>query len=47
MTPSLALCVNSGFSLIDLPRTDPIDDAQASLQAAVQWRFGPDTGSTR
>lgn len=33
-------------SLIDLPRTEPIDDPQAYLQAAVRWHFSPDTGST-
>jgi hypothetical protein len=43
MTTSLAFCANTGDSLIDLPQTEPNDDAQASLQAAVQWHFGPDT----
>ena len=33
------------FSLIDLPRTEPIDDPQAYLQAAVRWHFSPQTGS--
>jgi phenylacetate-coenzyme A ligase PaaK-like adenylate-forming protein len=33
------------FSLIDLPRIEPIDDPQAYLQAVLQWHFGPDTGS--
>jgi hypothetical protein len=42
MTTSLAFCANS-VSLIDLPRTKPIDDPQASRQATVQWHFGPDT----
>jgi hypothetical protein len=43
MTSSLAFCAHTGVSLIDLPRTEPNDDPQASLQAAVQWHFGPDT----
>ena len=33
------------FSLIDLPRIEPIDDPHAYLQAVLQWHFGPDTGS--
>ena len=33
------------FSLIDLPRIEPIDDPHAYLQAAVRWHFSPDTGS--
>src|SRR5258705_12560144 len=33
------------FSLIDLPRIEPIDDPQAYLQAVLQWHFGPNTGS--
>lgn len=33
------------LSLIDLARLDSIDDPQAYLQAAVQWHFGPDSGS--
>jgi hypothetical protein len=45
MTKSLAFCANTRVSRIDLPRTEPIDDPQASLQAAVHRRFGPDTGS--
>jgi hypothetical protein len=40
MTTSLAFCANTGVS-----RTEPIDDPQASLRVAVQWQFGPDTGS--
>ena len=35
MTTSLAFCANTGVSLIDLPRTKPIDDPQASRQATV------------
>ncbi len=45
MTTSVAFCANTRVSLIDLPRTEPIDDPQASLQLAVHWHFGPDTGS--
>ncbi len=46
MTTSLACCANVGVSLIDLPpRTEPIDDRHASLQAAVQWQFSPGTRS--
>jgi hypothetical protein len=33
------------FSLIDLPRSEPIDDPQAYLRAALEWHFGPETGS--
>jgi hypothetical protein len=33
------------FSLIDLPRSEPIDDPTAYLQAAVRWHFSPETGS--
>jgi hypothetical protein len=33
------------LSLIDLPRSEPIDDPDAYLRAAVQWHFGPGTGS--
>ena len=33
------------FSLIDLPRTEPIDDPPAYLRAAVRWHFSPETGS--
>jgi hypothetical protein len=45
MTTSLAFCANTGVSLIDLPRTEPIDDPQASSKAALQWHSGPDTRS--
>jgi len=45
MTNSLAFCANTGVSQIELPRTEPNDDPQASFQAAVQCHFGPDTGS--
>ena len=33
------------FSLLDVPRSDPIDDPQAYLAAAMAWHFGEDTGS--
>ena len=36
---------NTDMSLIDLPRTEPVDDPQAYLRAALQWHFSPDTGS--
>ena len=36
---------DTDFSLIDLPRTEPIDDPPAYLQAAVRWHLNPETGS--
>jgi hypothetical protein len=33
------------FSLLDVPRTTPVDDAEAYLRAAMAWHFGEDTGS--
>ncbi len=33
------------FALLDVPREEPIDDADAYLRAAVAWHFGADTGS--
>jgi phenylacetate-coenzyme A ligase PaaK-like adenylate-forming protein len=36
---------DTDFSLIDLPRIEPIDDPHAYLQTVLQWHFGPDTGS--
>ena len=36
---------DTDFSLIDLPRTEPIDDPPAYLRAAVRWHFSPETGS--
>ncbi len=33
------------FSLLDVPRSPPIDDPEAYLRAAVAWHFGEDTGS--
>jgi hypothetical protein len=44
MTTSLAFRANTRVSVIDLPRTEPIDDPQAALQLAVHWHFGSDTG---
>jgi acyl-CoA synthetase (AMP-forming)/AMP-acid ligase II len=33
------------LSLIELPRSQPIDDPDAYLRAAVRWHFSEDTGS--
>jgi phenylacetate-coenzyme A ligase PaaK-like adenylate-forming protein len=33
------------FSLLDVPRSAPVEDADAYLRAAVAWHFGDDTGS--
>lgn len=33
------------FSLLDVPRQAPVDDAGAYLRAAMAWHFGQDTGS--
>ncbi|MGO8939242.1 MAG: phenazine antibiotic biosynthesis protein [Mycobacterium sp.] len=33
------------FSLLDVPRSVPIDDPGAYLRAAMAWHFGEDTGS--
>ncbi|MCV7029813.1 AMP-binding protein [Mycobacterium sherrisii] len=33
------------FSLLDVPRSEPIDDPDAYLRAAIAWHFGQDTGS--
>ena len=33
------------FSLLDVPRSAPIDDPEAYLRAALAWHFGADTGS--
>jgi hypothetical protein len=33
------------FSLLEVPRAAPVDDAEAYLRAAVAWHFGADTGS--
>ncbi len=32
------------FSLLDVPRSAPVDDAEAYLRTAVAWHFGEDTG---
>ncbi len=34
------------FSLLDVPRSAPIDDPEAYLRAAIAWHFGEDTGCT-
>lgn len=33
------------FSLLDVPRSLPVEDADAYLRAAIAWHFGEDTGS--
>src|ERR1700744_3077814 len=33
------------FSLLDVPRSAPVDDPEAYLRAAVAWHFSEDTGS--
>lgn len=33
------------FSLLDVPRPAPVDDAEAYLRAGIAWHFGEDTGS--
>lgn len=33
------------FSLLDVPRSTPIDDPEAYLRAAIAWHFGEQTGS--
>lgn len=33
------------FSLLDVPRATPVEDADAYLRAAIAWHFGDDTGS--
>ena len=33
------------FSLLDVPRSVPLEDPEAYLRAAVAWHFGEDTGS--
>jgi hypothetical protein len=33
------------FSVLDLPRTEVVQDAEAYLRAAVQWHFSSATGS--
>ena len=36
---------NIDFSLLDVPRSVPVDDPEAYLRAAMAWHFGADTGS--
>ena len=33
------------FSLLDVPRSVPVEDPEAYLHAAIAWHFGEDTGS--
>lgn len=33
------------FSVLELPRTDPVADPEEYLRTAIAWHFGPDTGS--
>jgi phenylacetate-coenzyme A ligase PaaK-like adenylate-forming protein len=33
------------FSLLDVPRSKPVEDPDAYLRAAIAWHFGEDTGS--
>ena len=35
----------SDFSILDVPRATPPEDADAYLRTAIAWHFGPDTGS--
>ncbi len=37
--------VDIDFSLLDVPRSVPVDDPEAYLRAAIAWHFGADTGS--
>jgi len=37
--------VDIDFSLLDAPRSVPVDDPEAYLRAAMAWHFGADTGS--
>ncbi len=36
---------NVDFSLLDVPRSAPIEDPEAYLRTAIAWHFGEDTGS--
>lgn len=36
---------NADSSLLDVPRTVPVEDPDAYLRAAIAWHFGDDTGS--
>src|ERR1700756_3858086 len=33
------------FSLLEVPRSAPIEDPEAYLRAAIAWHFGEETGS--
>ena len=33
------------FSLLDVPRSEPVGDPEAYLRAAIAWHFGEETGS--
>ncbi|OBH40168.1 AMP-binding protein [Mycobacterium mantenii] len=33
------------FTLLDVPRSAPVEDAEAYLRAVIAWHFGDDTGS--
>jgi phenylacetate-coenzyme A ligase PaaK-like adenylate-forming protein len=39
------MMITADYSLIDLPRTELIDDQEAYLRQAVRWHFSPQTGS--
>jgi hypothetical protein len=47
MTTSLAFLCQQRRSPDRSAPDQSIDDPQASLQAAVQWHFGPDIGSVK
>ena len=34
------------FSLLDVPRSAPVEDPEAYLRTAIAWHFGEDTGSS-
>jgi phenylacetate-coenzyme A ligase PaaK-like adenylate-forming protein len=36
---------NIDFSLLDVPRSVPVEDPEAYLRTAIAWHFGEDTGS--
>ena len=36
---------NIDLSLLDVPRSVPVEDPEAYLHAAIAWHFGEDTGS--
>jgi len=36
---------DADFSLLDVPRSAPVDDPEAYLRAAIAWHFGEETGS--